>query len=104
MSEMYRQGDVFLVRVDAIPENGTMEPLDNRGRVILAEGEVTGHAHATSPDCAQLFATTSGRFLKVTKTAALTHEEHGQINIPVGDWKVGIQKEYTPEMPRNVAD
>src|SRR5947208_3733029 len=48
---MYRQGDVLIVPLAeaAVPETAagaTPEPRDARGRLVLALGEVTGHAHA----------------------------------------------------------
>lgn len=45
MDTQYRHGDVFLNRIDAIPDGAKPVPSDN-GRTILAYGEVTGHAHA----------------------------------------------------------
>lgn len=41
----YRQGDVIIERVSALPKGLQVVPRDG-GRVILAYGEVTGHAHA----------------------------------------------------------
>lgn len=40
-----RQGDVLLKPVAELPKDCTEVPLD-RGRIVLAYGEVTGHAHA----------------------------------------------------------
>jgi hypothetical protein len=40
-----RQGDVALVLVTKLPE-GCAEIPNDRGRIVLAYGEVTGHAHA----------------------------------------------------------
>lgn len=40
----YRQGDVLIERVDSFPANLTKVARDG-DRVILAYGEVTGHAH-----------------------------------------------------------
>jgi hypothetical protein len=42
---MYRQGDIMVKPVNRIPQGLKAVPLD-KGRVILAYGEVTGHAHA----------------------------------------------------------
>ena len=42
---MFRQGDVLIIPVAKLPD--CLEPMKReRGRVILAHGEVTGHAHA----------------------------------------------------------
>lgn len=48
---MYRQGDVLIVPVaaEAVPPHVAQAPRearDGRGRLVLALGEVTGHAHA----------------------------------------------------------
>lgn len=40
-----RQGDVLLTKVASIPAGCTEVPYD-KGRIVLAYGEVTGHAHA----------------------------------------------------------
>jgi hypothetical protein len=47
--KLYRQGDVLVQQVDEIPDGLHAVPLD-KGRVILAYGEVTGHAHAVVGD------------------------------------------------------
>jgi hypothetical protein len=41
----YRQGDVFIESATGIPK-GARPVARVQGRIILAEGEVTGHAHA----------------------------------------------------------
>lgn len=41
----YRQGDVAIQRIAFLPKNLKLADREN-GRVILAHGEVTGHAHA----------------------------------------------------------
>lgn len=77
------------------------------GRVILAHGEVTGHAHAiTDPDVTQFSTGESGvTELEIKQAMALLkHEEHGTIEIPSGNYRVIRQREYSPEVIRNVAD
>ncbi len=44
------------------------------------------------------------RFLKVTRTVELKHEEHTRIELPAGKYRVVQQVEYTPLGLRNVAD
>lgn len=54
----YRQGDVTLVLTTAFPEDDVsfnQKKLDAKGRVVLAEGEATGHAHVMDKDVAKLF-------------------------------------------------
>jgi hypothetical protein len=79
--------------------------------VILAYGEVTGHAHeisAVSPadlSAAQLFEEPDGRrFLFVERACVLQHQEHGTIALAPGCYEVIRQREYSPRAIRNVAD
>lgn len=93
-----RHGDVILKPVDQV--EGTK--LDH---LVLAEGEVTGHAHRISDGQAELYEKNGTLYLRVlSETAALTHEEHHRIDVPKGDWIIGIQREYEPNGWRQVAD
>jgi len=106
-----RQGDVFLRPVRDAQRVGT--PVLDKGRVILAYGEVTGHAHevvgtdatTTALPPAQLFEQPDGkRFLFVDRACTLTHQEHGAIALAPGAYEVVRQREYRPDEIRNVAD
>ena len=106
---MYRQGDVLLVRIsdetDA-PTRGAALVKRDKGRIILAYGEVTGHSHAITDTWAKLFDLMNGeRELVLPKESTLSHEEHGVLVIEPGTYRVTIQREYVPnELPRNVLD
>lgn len=103
---MYRQGDVLIVPVPEIP-NGTERVDRENGRIILAHGEVTGHAHAIKSEGATLFRDPQlmAVFLNVTgDSVALEHEEHETINLIPGNYQIIRQREYHPESIRNVAD
>lgn len=104
---MYRQGDVLIVAVDSIPAAVTAVKRTKRG-VVLAEGEVTGHAHRIPSRSAKLFRTEEdARFMRVMGPAPvrLEHEEHKTVEIPPGQYRVSIHAEYVPgELPRQVAD
>jgi len=103
----YRQGDVMLVRCDAIPAEAVRRAREN-GRVILAHGEVTGHAHAvlTDAEAVEAFlADLDGEtYLSAAAGATIGHEEHGTITLPPGVYRVVRQREYTPTEIRNVED
>lgn len=103
MNVHYRQGDVLLLKVDGMPPDVVPVDLDN-GRVILAYGEVTGHAHALNPAGATLYARGDERFLTVTEPTPLVHEEHNPIELPAGTYKVVRQREYAPREVRFVSD
>jgi hypothetical protein len=97
---MYRQGDVLIVRVDDEREDlreRSLEPRDE-GRVVLAYGEVTGHAHAIADEDAALWRLPGeDRLLTVTGAGvSLRHEEHATIAIPPGTYLVRRQREYVP--------
>jgi len=108
-----RQGDVLVVEVDAIPDDARrLEPDD--GRVVLAYGEATGHAHAIRAAGAALLERQgeTARYLHLDAPASLEHEEHAPIELPAGAYRVVIQREYVPASPatrttrdwRSVAD
>lgn len=100
----YRQGDVLLILVDGLPQEAQEAQLDEKHRIVLAYGEVTGHAHAVSTAHAVLYKTGQERFLHVKTGSALVHEEHTAINLDPGTYKVVQQREYIPQSWRLVAD
>jgi hypothetical protein len=109
---IFRQGDVLLQRVPTRPRTGA--DAREQGRIILAHGEVTGHAHEVVPaeitaitdmPAAQFFQEPDGtRFLFVERPCALIHQEHGPIALMPGCYRVVRQREYSPEAIRTVAD
>ena len=103
----YRQGDVLLERISKMPSDLKKLAREDK-KIILAHGEVTGHAHAIIEENCDLFSseTEAGvTFLEVREAmAALTHEEHGRIDLAPGNYRVRRQREYSPQAIRNVAD
>lgn len=128
-----RQGDVLLIPVDLLPAECT-EILPDGNRIVLAHGEVTGHAHAIYDHAAdadpvarhidnrteateiadtalagakaRLWQTPNGaRFLEVSVSVTLRHEEHTAHTVPPGIYKLPRQVEYTPQRSlRRVTD
>lgn len=108
MTKQYRQGDVLIIKHDGeIPATATPVKRDN-GRVVLAYGEATGHAHAIKAKNASLFRDPklAKVFMMVTgdAPAALEHEEHGRIDVEPGNYEIIIQRVYSPAAIRNVQD
>lgn len=103
----FRQGDVLITRVESIPKRAKKKGRD-QGRVVLAYGEVTGHAHAIAAPEATLYSLLDDGaeelFLDADGTVSLRHEEHAPVEIPGGKYRVTRQREYSPEAIRNVAD
>jgi hypothetical protein len=106
MTPQYRQGDVLLCAIDAIPLGA--KPVSREGdRVVVALGELTGHAHAFAATCVRMLREKpSGRsFLVIGEGGApLCHEEHDPILVPEGSYELIRQREYAPQMPRLVGD
>lgn len=105
-----RQGDVFVEATDEqVPKEAKPVPRDG-GRVVLAYGEITGHAHAFGAKAtAQLFRFDDSGivgYLQIDGVPeALQHEEHGEIAHPPGTHRVVQQQEWTLEhAARAVAD
>lgn len=98
----YRQGDVFIIPVAKLPSAGVRK---NHGGV-LAQGEVTGHAHRLADSHRAEVCTINGEmYLDVVEDGAeIVHEEHGTIALPRGTYAVRIQREYTPAGIRRVHD
>ena len=104
MKQIKRHGDVLFVKRESLPA-GEQKPIarDN-GRVVVAYGEVTGHAHATvAPDVQQVEIDTI-RWLVAPAEFVITHEEHAPITLDSGVWEVVYQAEYTPQEIRRVLD
>lgn len=98
---MYRQGDVLIATVEAVPLSAVKHE-----RCILALGEATGHAHQIK-DQAFLWVDADGsKYVEVYGMEAIVqHEEHGPIVLSgPAVYRVTIQREYSPEEIRNVAD
>ena len=102
MKLQYRQGDVLLIAMDELPSDAVLQ--ENQGRIVLAYGEVTGHAHAISTEYADAFVSGEQMLLLVDEGANLVHEEHGPIRIKKGIYRVVRQREYDPSFERMVAD
>ncbi len=99
MNTQFRQGDVLLVQVGFLPEDASLEPTSVapiKNRIILAEGELTGHAHAVPSAAAAMYQWQGDRLLAVNQATALTHEEHNPIALQPGIYKVVIQRQYDP--------
>lgn len=118
--QQIRQGDVQLEPVASLPA-GCKEVPNDKGRIVLAYGEVTGHAHAIADhrpalragEIAEaaiararlLIAPNGDRFLEVKEPVTLRHEEHTEHTINPGIYQLPRQVEYVaPEVVRSVED
>lgn len=104
----FRQGDV-LITTATIPQ--TAKRVKVKERIVLAEGEVTGHAHAIVLEhvptgaTAMMLVDAEREFVRIEgDEVAVEHEEHGTVTLPPGDYEITHQREYTPAEVRRVAD
>jgi hypothetical protein len=112
---IYRQGDLLLFETEAPAESSSVASGE---RLVLLEGEATGHAHTVSDPRAELRgATSSERLLSLREARALyllvhggapialEHDEHDTLQIEPGCYRVVRQREYQPDAaPRYVSD
>jgi hypothetical protein len=87
--KIYRQGDVALIEIERLPKN-----LKEKDKV-LAFGEITGHKHQFKSNQVQVFADkNNNQFVQVKQKSVLEHEEHQHLEIPKGNYKVVLQREF----------
>ncbi len=94
---LVRQGDLLLVPVAELPES--VRRVRGR-RLVLAEGEATGHAHVVDDERASLYqhGWPETRYLRVegVEPVSLVHEEHDPLPVLPGVYEVRRQREYAP--------
>lgn len=97
-SKLIQQGDVLIFTNAQLPSDAK-EVAHVNGRVVLAEGEVTGHCHAASVmdfPGTKLFTSSSGTFLMAPTDIDVVHEEHKVVRVPKGVHMIKIVKEVDP--------
>jgi hypothetical protein len=108
MVKQYRQGDVFLQKVDKLPENAKVKK-DN----IILRGEATGHAHkvengklyeAVLEDPEHILRQERRMFVLAKKGTRIVHEEHGPIDIEIGIYIIIRQREFGKDENRWILD
>ena len=99
---LYQQGDVLIEGIVNIPKEA--KRID--GRIVLAEGEATGHAHVITDKSATAFKVGDELFLELSKDTTVEHEEHHAITVAPGKYKVRKVREYDhfAEEAREVRD
>lgn len=73
---------------------------------IIAEGEVTGHAHRASGTSVKVIETQDGKNIVANHPVTITHEEHDHMTIPSGEYEIGIviEQDHLEETVRTVVD
>jgi hypothetical protein len=106
-NQILRQGDVLIMPCAQIPATATPVAAE-RGRLILARGEATGHHHSVAlhPRIAMFRDDASGGtlYIKNEIPAPLTHQEHSALTIMPGTHEVRIQRTVQTGVARRVTD
>jgi hypothetical protein len=100
----FQQGDVIGRKVQSLPL-GTPKVISKK-KLVLAEGEVTGHYHGIESSNSQLLEIDNRVFMVLEEPAVLTHQEHNHITVEPGVWEIGKVQEYDyfSKMVRPVQD
>jgi len=64
---------------------------------VLAEGEVTGHAHVAQADDAYVDGEGDSRTLAAPSGTPIVHEEHATVILPPGEYDIERQREIDPD-------
>lgn len=102
-----QQGDVLILKVDDMPKG--LKPVQASARgFVIAEGEVTGHAHTLAADAVEaMFVDDAGViYAQLKKQVDLVHEEHGPVTLDPGIYRFGGVQEFDhfKEEARQVVD
>jgi len=112
----YRQGDVLIAAITEIPAKAVKQP--KAAKIILAHGTATGHHHmmitpkpvawftqGEIPSTTAKPSALAGEiYVKLPAGGTVKHQEHAEIVLPKGTYRIMRQREYSPEAIRNVAD
>lgn len=102
---IFRQGDVKIKLI----KKADISQLKEKPDLVLAEGEMTGHAHRIVSGQVKLYwnqEVGGSMILDVETPAELFHEEHESIKLPPGKYEISKQVEWDwfSKMSRTVAD
>jgi len=87
---MYRQGDVLLVPVDALPRSARRQD----GPVTFPPGRTSVHPHAVGGDEIEAYLCEGATYLRVVGAASVTHPGHGPLAVPAGTYRLVRQRQY----------
>ena len=80
--KQYRQGDILIEDVDQLPADA--KPQTRLRRLVVAQGEATGHHHVLLPRRKHMdwWQNTAGDlYVRSAEAGRLVHNEHGAIEI-----------------------
>lgn len=88
-----RHGDVLFHPVAKLPKGATL--LHKGLDYTVALGEYTGHSHTlVAEKPVEVFGWNGERFLRIKAGAKIKHQEHKQLEVQPGIYKIGLEKEF----------
>jgi hypothetical protein len=104
-SRHYRQGDILLLQIPAIPSDAQKQSRPPGVSIVLGEGETTGHRHEILDPGAEAYRRAEGFYLDVTEEdVGLVHPEHDRFAPLPGPYEVIRQYEFARKEFRQVQD
>ena len=102
---LIQQGDVLIHKIASLPKGLKKLGKKEKG-FVLADGEVTGHAHVITEEDTVFVAEDGTLYLSVEAPTIIQHEEHKAVTVEPGVYRVGRVQEVDPfsEEIHNVAD
>jgi hypothetical protein len=114
MKEIFAQGDLLIERVPDVLPSGKIEQNLVGSAMVLAEGEATGHRHATWDQVTMFRDDNLARdipkglyvgHVRIDDAGArLVHDEHAPLTLSKGTYRVRRQRELEPRDARVIAD
>jgi hypothetical protein len=94
---------LFFLKRDSI--QGERKNLQTK-RLVIAEGEHTGHNHVIEDESTIMFQVGDKFYLELEKAATVKHQEHKPVTLSPGIWEIGRVQEYDwfSKMTRQVVD
>ncbi len=97
--KVYRQGDLAFHEVSSLPPTACPQ-----AGIVLAYGEVTGHAHRLKGR-GRVWRQDTRLYLELERPSQVVHDEHEPLALPAGAYRVVRQREYvSPYEDREVFD
>lgn len=99
--EALRHGDVLIQPVAQMTDFGAEVERDPDGAVVFARGEKTGHRHFLRERDVRLFEVAGDPTVRICRVggggAVVRHEEHGDLHLPPGDYRISQKRQYEAE-------
>jgi len=89
IKKLYRQGDILFKKIEDLPFN-----LTQKQSGVVAEGELTGHAHVIESGAVFELINSSDLFVEANHKTRVVHDEHFPIQLEEGNYMVIRQREY----------